>query len=52
MLFRSASHRFALDGRPVTLMLYGRNVGDAHYSTQVGFEDPGAVWGASAQIDF
>lgn len=48
----SASHRFALDGRPVTLMLYGRNVGDAHYSTQVGFDDPGAVWGASAQIDF
>ena len=48
----SASHRVALGGRPITLRFYGRNVGDAHYSTQVGFTDPGTVWGASAQLDF
>jgi outer membrane cobalamin receptor len=48
----SAAWHLQLGALPATLVFYGRNVTDKRYRTQVGFEEPGATWGFSAQVTF
>ncbi len=31
--------------------VYGRNVGNARYETQLGYRDPGAIWGVELRVD-
>jgi hypothetical protein len=33
------------------LSVYGRNVGNARYETQLGYRDPGAIWGVELRVD-
>lgn len=42
---------FKLNGCAPHLSLYGRNVMNQHYETQLGYRDIGAIWGVELRMD-
>lgn len=42
---------FPIRGGVVRFSVYGRNMLDQRYETQLGYRDPGAIWGAELRVD-
>lgn len=47
----NAGRRFQLGPTAARLTVYGRNVLDQRYQTQLGFRDAGAIWGVELKVD-
>jgi len=48
----SLARNFKFVSTPLKLMIYGRNLSDEKYQTQLGYRDPGRVVGVSAELSF
>lgn len=48
----SVARHFKLGSGDASVTVYGRNVGNERYETQLGYEDAGAQWGVAFQMAF